>query len=410
MEINPIQLLLDCLHTDSARINERQLADLPVVEWQALVELAQRQGVGSTLYYVIKTRGYDQFVPSAYHNLLRNRYLTNSVRHLVRRRELAQVAGAMQDRHIPLLVLKGAFLAEVLYSDAAMREMGDMDLLVPAEHLREAVGVLEGLGFTAQHPYQHEDAISVLHHLPGFIKSNGTRIELHWTFFSVEEASRVKADSIWDRAQSFSMDGVSLLGLCPEDLLLHVCGHASHQHTFEMGLRSIYDVAVILGEYREILDWEQAMRTATDWRWQRGAYLMLRMAHELLGAPLPEGFLSQHRPSGFEERLYETACDHLLSSEYRGGIVPKSLASWHIADLPGKMSIFWHRLFLPKRVLAAQYQVPSDSPLIYFYYLPRLVDLLKRYLIRGIHLLRGDSPDTSFVEQKARLLSWLQDE
>lgn len=405
-----INVLLDCLHMDPARLNSLRLSTLNAAEWQALVELAQRQGVGGTLYYVIKTRGYDQFVPSEYHNSLRKHYLTNSVRHLVRRRELGQVARAMQDRHIPLLVLKGAFLAEVLYPDAAMREMGDMDLLVPAERLKEAAGVLEGLGFTAQHPYHHEDAISVLHHLPAFSKPNGIHIELHWTFFSVGEAPRVNADSIWDRAQSFSMDGVSLLGLCPEDLLLHVCGHASHQHTFEMGLRSIYDVAVILCEYREILDWEQVMRTATDWRWQRGAYLMLRMAHELLGAPLSEGFLSQHRPSGFEERLYETACVHLLSSEYRGGIVPKSLASWHIADLSGKMGIFWHRLFLPKRVLATQYHVPSDSPLIYFYYLPRLVDLLKRYLIRGIHLLRGDSPDTSFVEQKARLLSWLQDE
>jgi len=332
------------------------------------------------------------------------------VRYLVRRRDLAQISTALQARSIPLLVLKGAFLAEYVYPDAAMREMGDIDLLVPAEQLKEAAGVLEELGFAAHHPYYHEDAVSALHHLPGFVNANGTYIELHWTFFSVEEAARIKTDCIWERAQSFSMGGASLLGLCPEDLLLHVCGHASYQHIFEMGLRSIYDVAVILNRYQDTLNWEQALRTTTDWRWRRGVYLMLRMAHELLGAPLPEGFLSQHRPSGFDERLYETACVHLLSGEYSGGTVPKPLASWHVADLPGKIDIFWHRVFLPKRVLAAQYQVPSDKPLIYFYYLPRLVDLLKRYLVRGYHLARGNSPAASFVERKARLLAWLQEE
>lgn len=405
-----IRILLDCLHPGPARLDARRLAALRDEDWQALLGLAQAHGVSSTLYGIFKTRELEQAIPSGPWAALRRSYLLNSARNLLLSKEMLQVAGALQARGIPLLLLKGAYLAAFVYPDPATREMADLDLLVRAGHLKEAAGVLEALGFTAQYPYRLDELVSYRHHLPAYGKANGVQIELHWNIVAPSENEPVNPSSLWARAVPASIDGVAVFGLCPEDLLLHVCGHAAYSHTFEMSLRALYDVLVILQRFHTSLRCDLLVQTAVEWRWQRGVYLVLRMAGELLGAPLPAGLLPALRPERFDETLFDTACAQILSEPGPARSVTEPLARWHVAGLPGKIRVFWQRVFIPRRVLAAQYRLKPGGPLVYAYYPLRLFHLLKGYLGMAFRLWRGDSPSVLYAERKARLLDWLHEE
>jgi Uncharacterised nucleotidyltransferase len=62
------------------------------------------------------------------------------------------VSSAMAQAGVPLLVLKGAALAQLVYEDPRLRPMRDVDLLVRKTDARRALDVLMRCGFPAGRP------------------------------------------------------------------------------------------------------------------------------------------------------------------------------------------------------------------------------------------------------------------
>jgi hypothetical protein len=56
--------------------------------------------------------------------------LYSALRNMRRCHELSKVLRILQNDGIPVIVLKGAALAEVVYGNIALRSMSDVDLLV----------------------------------------------------------------------------------------------------------------------------------------------------------------------------------------------------------------------------------------------------------------------------------------
>jgi hypothetical protein len=59
----------------------------------------------------------------------------------------AEVIGAMGEFAVPAMILKGPAVVNRLYGDGSMRPYVDVDVLVPAERVKEAGDVLRDLGF-----------------------------------------------------------------------------------------------------------------------------------------------------------------------------------------------------------------------------------------------------------------------
>src|SRR5579862_5174868 len=96
----------------------------------------------------------------------------------VRRRVVGETVGALTKANIPLLVLKGAALAQLVYDDAAWRPMRDVDLLVRRADAGRAYETLRHLGFTRS----ERPTAPGHHHLLAMLKTEeGTAIviELH---------------------------------------------------------------------------------------------------------------------------------------------------------------------------------------------------------------------------------------
>jgi hypothetical protein len=408
MEQNALPILLAAIGPEVDLLElTAYLKDLSEEDWQNLIQLAGKLGVGGVFYYRIKIDKLDSLVPSNCLATLRQQYLNNDARNLINKLELVKIAKAFQAHEIPLIVLKGAFLAEFVYPDSAMRGMTDVDIMVRVNDLSRAAEVLVSLGYQSKDDYFVENIPSTAHHLPGFFKKGGPRIELHWTILTLEDRRPIDIQVLWKRAVPVRISDADMLALCPEDLLLHICGHASYHHTFEVGLRALYDVKVIIDRYQKELDWPGFIQYTRDWHWERGVYIVLQLAKDLLGAAVPEEVLLSLMPPDFNETTLETAKAQILGMEGAAGMVTVPLANWHTASFPGKIAIFWRRLFLSKPYLAARFGISPASPLIYFYYPVRFFDLLIRYGKTTYHLWRGTAASVSFVERKAQLQDWL---
>ncbi|HUB75063.1 MAG TPA: nucleotidyltransferase family protein [Solirubrobacteraceae bacterium] len=92
----------------------------------------------------------------------------------------AHVRGALAGAGIRSAGLKGPFLAEDIYGDPGRRISGDIDLLVAAEQLHEAVAVARGLGYELASTYVEASGLPPLHFVLVHATQELPPLELHW--------------------------------------------------------------------------------------------------------------------------------------------------------------------------------------------------------------------------------------
>ena len=141
---------------------------------------------------------------------------------------------------------------------------------------------------------------------------------------------------------------------------------------------------------------------------ERGVYLALRMAQELVGAAVPEAVLAELRPVDLDEAIVAAARMQVFSNWSVGRTLPRNLANqWYSTRLTVKIGEVWRAIFMPKSIISVQYGVPVHSLRIYLYYPVRLKYLLVRHWRIAFQLYRGDSSLTPLARHKAMLFRWL---
>ncbi len=107
-------------------------------------------------------------------------------------------------------------------------------MLVRQEHLPRAVDVLRARGYKPIQPFQIDDDPAAQHLTP-LVRDGVARIEIHWNITPPLDPNAINPEELWHRAVPWSSGNTSALGLSLEDLLLHLCFHASFQHRFRSG-------------------------------------------------------------------------------------------------------------------------------------------------------------------------------
>jgi hypothetical protein len=248
------------------------------------------------------------------------------------------------------------------------------------------------------------------HQLPPFVKPQATTIELHWNIVPPRLACEVDPNELWERATPACIAGLDVLGLAPEDLLLHLCLHTSYQHLFGFGLQPSCDIAEAIHRYQDTLDWPRLIRTARRWKSERGVYLALRLAAVLVGAAVPHAILEDLGPAAFDETLLAEATAQIFGGTGVSMAIPLHLAQgWTGAGLRAwfaGFAIFLRRLFVSPRELATMYAVPHDSPRVSLYRV-HLKELVSRQWAVARALWRAHPQVAPTALRKARLASWL---
>jgi hypothetical protein len=279
--------------------------------WSALIEEAFRHRVAQLLYARLRDRPDD--VPAPALARLRDFYARSALRTALNLRELGTVSGLLADRGIEMVALKGACLALEVYAEPALRPMADLDVLVRHSQLRAAERALLDAGWRSAPRADAAERETTYHHLAPLERAGGATVEVHWTIERPSSPFRIDIDGLWRRAQP-SRGAPGVLVPAAEDLLLHLALHLAYHHRFERAaLKQLCDVAAIVLRFGDTIDWPVLARTARDSRAEPFVRLTLRLAQQLLGAPVPTDAIAALAGTTGEDATLRAACNYIVT-------------------------------------------------------------------------------------------------
>jgi hypothetical protein len=405
-ETAPAESLLTCLRLEDGERKLAQLQALTATDWDLAIEQARLHGLTPLFYWQIRGSAGQITLPSARLLELRTSFLNSAARNMLLYRELAAILVALQSQGIPVILLKGLHLAKLVYPEPALRPMADFDLLLRSDDLARAARILQVLGYNAGREFDLGREARRHQHIPPLYQPGKAPVELHWTIASPNSPLKVDLDGLWRRAQPAEVAGLPTLVLAAEDLLLHLSLHLL-QDEFIGGLRRLYDIAALTSCPGLQIDWALSGRRAAAWGCQKSLFLVLYLAHTLLGAPIPQATLDQLRPADFSPQIEALARQRTLSGPPLAAELHPDLARLRRRKpLRAKTTALLGTLFPYPEYVAAKYSLPPGSKKVYFYYLVRLKDLARRYGWQFWRVLRSDEAAAALAQRENALSDW----
>jgi phosphoglycolate phosphatase-like HAD superfamily hydrolase len=381
------RLLLLCGCIDLSPAEREALARLAYepFAWDAVLTGAIRQGIPTLVHRHLRMLDDSAAIPSAVMERLARIDQATRLQVMRQRFEAVRLLDMLRAANVPVMPLKGLALRESVYPDPALRPSGDIDLLVGAEHVRQAELALQALGYLPDETYRPRAWYrpETSHHLvPYRLPGREVQVEIHWDLAPPEAHLPVDVEGVWARATAAQLAGHSVWMLAPEDLLLYLALHASLFSHFLTRLHHLVDVAETTRHYALQLDWGRLAERARRWDAQRYLYLILRVADELLGLHGAHQALADLRPAGFHQALVTAARQRVLAMARleTHEWTTDHLMTCALAQSAGeKLQVLWRSLFPSRARMAQLYNLPPESRWLVAYYLVRPLQLLGRY-------------------------------
>ena len=265
----------------TARI--RRLLDSQV-HWNALLSLAEHHGVAPL--FAQSLLSFADRIPAEALITLKQGYQANLHKALRLSSEFVRIADRLSQAGIEFIPYKGLALAETVYGDIALRQSGDIDLLIHATDLKRVREAVKELGYTP-HVRLSEDEEET------YLKSgyecafDGTAgrnlLEVQWAIQPHFYAVDLDVEGLFDRAQTVTVAGLEVKALAAEDLFvvlaLHAAKHVWGRLIWLCDLARIGNLPVL--NWKRIGDQAQGLGVARILR------VTLLLAQKLLGSPLP---------------------------------------------------------------------------------------------------------------------------
>lgn len=398
-------LLLEVLNPVPQTSAAEKLHQLSETEWEGLIQAAKRQHVLTLFFaHLQKLTGETAVPPHLWLNM-QQEYQQVTLQNLAIYRELHLINQKMQAANIPLIVLKGPYLATAVYPHIGQRAIGDLDLLVAPDAVLPTAKLLRESGWQETKSFTLDSLRKYRHHLPEFTKPDvNFPIEIHWNIVRPLEHNTISPTELWAQSQQASLNHEAVRTFQPHLQLLHLALHAAYNHQFAFDLRSLCDIALLIQSTQ--IDWQKFITQTTAWQVQRGIYLTLKLVEDFWQIGFPPELLAELKQ--IPENLIETAKRQLLWGRSNNfGITANFSQLKSNRSLWGKTKFTLHFVFPTQDFLSSRYGVKPHSRKIWLYYLINLRDLLKRNIKRTWQLLRGQDRITLAVHRRNQLSEWL---
>ena len=274
-------------HIDSARADCFRSALQEDIDWPHLVGVAQQHGMACLLYSMLKSTCPRTVIPDGAMDRLQDSFYASTANNMLLFRELLRVLELFERHAITCVPLRGPVLSLYIHGSLALRPSCDLDILVHKKDVHKAKALLTARKYRTvislpETPRSLRDHNSLLFVSGG--EQRGIGLDLHWDFFPQHFFPGGLDDYAWD-FRAFSCSEMVVPCFRPEDLLLILCIHGA-KHAWDR-LMWICDIAKLLQAHSG-LDWERVLKKANALRCERRLHLGLLLAHELLGASVPE--------------------------------------------------------------------------------------------------------------------------
>ena len=262
----------------------------PAVEirWELLIEASSHHYVTPALAWCLRDR---IGIPSDVRDYFDAALTLNGRRNERLMDALVRIVGALNAIGIEPVLLKGAArLVDDVYPAAALRVLGDLDVLILANRSADAAAALKRIGFD-------EDTGIVLdaahHHLPMLReRDTGAGVEIHTGLSRAPHDAIIPAAWFCENTRLFKLRGLGVRLPDATRSAVHIIVHDQLNHgNYRLGriqLRQLLDLAMVRTKYQGMIDW-----TELDHRFCKagnGEVLAtyLKFAEELFGQPMPD--------------------------------------------------------------------------------------------------------------------------
>jgi predicted nucleotidyltransferase len=295
--------------------------------------------------------------------------------------ELKTVLRSFENLGIEVIILKGAALAEIVWKNVALRQMGDIDLLVREHDLERVDEMFSELGYISYEGYKSKDWYRRNHHhlAPYNNPEKGVVIEIHYNIVRPSKLFGIDTHMVWERAQAIRIEGVETKILSPEDLIIHLCLHLSYCDLFIGKIRDIIDLSQAIRYYNGGINWDWIIKEANEKKFTKFIYYPLYLATGILNAGIEKEIIDSFKDNS-NLRLLE---DGLLKLIIRKNIFSKDkevsvLPTWILANLCSdllyndhthqRIKSLFQTLFLPPHESITKISSPLSARISYFFY------------------------------------------
>ena len=243
------------------------------VDWDRMVELSLAHRVAPIVFTSIK-RHLSAITPDRCLDRLKQHVIASTQGNLALLSELLRTARELTASKIRFAVFKGLIINQSVYQDLAIRQCGDIDLLVDQDNFVRARSLLISTGFeptlTAAEELQCQQ--SGLWH-----DQRHVTIDLHWGISPRELG--IRADRMLKSLVTVSISGQALPTFHPVDQLIILCVNATKEYWNQL----LYPYCDIHEHLRSqpMPDWKSVFRRARELRCERMVRTALRITARL---------------------------------------------------------------------------------------------------------------------------------
>lgn len=212
--------------------------------------------------------------------------------------EMTSVLCELNERDIPVVVLKGPSLAESIYPDAGLRPYGDIDILIHEANLGAVSAILQGRGYSDKNeesdPEPHR-----LHECHGIFQrifinqESGHVVEVHCDHLQIG-LEPVSMDRIWAMSTDRSFGRAAARALEDHDMFVQLCVHLN-RHGYE---RLIWFKDIDLMVRSGVLDWGSIESKAREQGCLAAISYTLWLLPQVLDTPMPPEAMRLSRKQG----------------------------------------------------------------------------------------------------------------
>jgi len=210
----------------------------------------------------------------------------------------------LQEKEIYPIVMKGCHLIRSIYP-FGIRPIEDIDILLDRKHYREVEEVLRSLGYenraVVMDVWTHVEVSNKMTYM------NASQpiipIDVHYSLGPYPYLGRIPFEALRGLSNRMTANGVQLLVLQPEMLLVHLCLHLL-QHQDEHWEKSAYDLSAITILQQEQISWEQFITIVKKYSLALPIRHSIEKARRLAEIRLPEPVMEEigSTPVGRKER------------------------------------------------------------------------------------------------------------
>jgi hypothetical protein len=212
--------------------------------------------------------------------------------------ELRRVDELFSRNDVPVIAFKGVALAAFLYGDLSQREYGDLDIIVPSQHVAQAERLLGALGYSGPHrDSEFRHAFLAFQRQYAFEREDiDAWIDLHWHFNGAHSPFPLQPQDIWNDRAEVAIGDRRIATLSGANLALLLAGHGTKEAWKALGW--VRDFATLIHREPD-LDWAGVFRRAQAQGCGNAVLLGCVLGDELLGVPMPTVLakIAQDRPT-----------------------------------------------------------------------------------------------------------------